>query len=371
MQTQTPPDMGAYTATELLVNGIVVVDLFDACELQRMNASFQAYLLDIPEYSKKFCELRDGMADPKDRRVNAGGFAALNCASSFHTPFVRATNDKMYGRARPILHAVARLAPGLSSETPNTMLECIPDRTLFRTRGDKPSGESVHRDLSTGLLPTDHCFGSMVNLNLHEDQGFSVELGTHLLSSGTTTGFTRIEQQAEVASFKANRTLVRVPPGHMAIFYENIKHEVLATRYKHDIYRKFLGFRLTTSTGMLYPGNADRFARQAPLIHKGGDVSPMYPKLYLVNHRQLLARFAALRFDNPLMYTGVHTELASRKRACNGCAEASCTLFWHRCVLPLGRLRKECPSLRELGCMYTPYTDEELAKFHPQPLSSG
>jgi hypothetical protein len=216
----------------------------------------------------------------------------------------------------------------------------------------------------------------MVNLNLLEDQYLSVEPATHRLSSGATSGFT-LEAAAEAELFRKKRQIVGIPPGHMAIFYENIKHEVRTTAYGHDTYRKFLGFRLTRSTGMLYPENAERFERQAPLVHKGGDVAPMYPALYPSNHVPLLERFGSLRFENPLMFhsaSGPYQELADAVRACADCAKGSCQLFWHGCslpqghTLPQGRLKKECPSLRELECMYTPYTDEELAKFYPQPI---
>jgi hypothetical protein len=361
--------MDNYYSFQLRTDGVVVVPMLDQSELHRVHTAFHEYLLSIPEYKRGFCETRGKERKVHDRRVNAGGFAALNCASAFHAPVFREIDTLVYDRLYPILLDVARAPGGV-----NTNLECIPDRVLFRTKGDTPSSEVVHRDLSRGLLPTDSCFGSMVNLNLHQDQTLSMERGSHL-TDNAGSGFTKITDPAEIAAFKSAQTNTVVPPGHVALFYESIKHEVRAVRCPYDLCRKFLGFRLTTSGSMLYPENHQRFLDQAPLVHKGGDIAPMYPRIYTRNHPELLARFGEQRFDNPRMFTrpGVDRGLESAAHACADCQAQSCTVFWHARVWasPTGVLKRECPSLRELGILYPPYTDDELAKFSPRMLRVG
>lgn len=315
----------------------MVFQLPEEFSLEAIRAGFQAYMESIPEFDPAWHPTplaRKTSGDAKvEARLCAGSFGALNFASAYHVPFARQIDAEMKRICSSILSPLATKR-GLR------YFEILPDRLCFRPRGDTLGGESMHRDLSGGLSTTDLCFGSFVNLNRTGDQHLTIEKGTQLWTSdGKSTGYTSVSNPVIKARFKANKTTMCVPPGHGCIFFESALHEVKAGVVGRDCLRKFVGMRLTNDHTPWCPENAQRRIDQAPMVHKGGQTAPMYPKLYTVNHKEKL-RLYTMRFNRRLgaLFEGE------------------------------GRLKRVPPSLRQLGHMYPAYTASELDVYTPTPI---
>jgi hypothetical protein len=321
----------------LRTDGIVIFRLpFDTSPLL---AEFKAYMRSIPEFDTTWLRNRHWRKKGSEKdsvvnaRVCAGGFGAFNWASAYHVPLARDIDGKMFDACVPILRALA-----IRYNTPH--LEVMPDRLCFRPMDDHIGGESVHRDLSSGLEASDLCFGSFMNLNAVGDQFLTIEKGTHLLHSDPAGGsFMPIRNPAQRLAFRAGRETVTIPPGHGCLFFENILHEVKSGRVKSDSYRKFVGFRLTKSTTPWHPANINLREDQGALAHKGGSIAPMYPKLYRVNHQEKLRLFTK-RFD--------------RRHAA----------LWHTS----GRLENVPPSLGAIRRKYPGYTLPQQALYTPRDI---
>jgi hypothetical protein len=334
---QTKPSAAS---TALIQEGICVFKV--PFNTRPMLDDFKKYMLNIPEFNVEWqrnvaWQRKDADTDPDsvvDARVAAGGFGALSFASAYHVPLARSVDGKMYDACLPLFCEM-----GSRYKLPN--LEVLPDRLCFRPRGDLLGGESVHRDLSAGLSPSDLCFGSFVNLNEVGDQHLTVQKGSHLFHSDPRGGsFTPITDKMQKASFRNKCTTVVVPPGYACVFFENILHEVKSGVVGTDVYRKFVGFRLTSRTDAWFPANAIGRAEQAALAHKGGKIAPMFPKLYTANHQSKLRRYTE-RF-------GPHAAL------------------W----LPSGKVHSAPPSLGAIRRKYRAYTPAEAIIYTPQRLGS-
>jgi len=344
------------TAQILFDEGVCVLDVRTIADVPALRALLvEQVFATAPELNETFWQgvQGDGSAllGPQARRVATGGFGAINYPTAYHAPICREIDRQFSTRIfRPV---AAQLVPllGLQEQVAaDTRFEMLPDRVLFRPKGDSPSSESVHRDLSAGLLPADNAFGSFVNLNDCGSQFFSCQPGSHLLhSDGRHTGFTRITCTEQKLDFRSQKRRIEVPPGHLVVFFENILHEVSGRKCTHDSYRKFMGFRLTRATDMLYADNERRMRVQEALIHKGGDVAPMYPKLYICNWPDKLEAAAAKYV--PAMCTtrryGPNSKQAGRTIA-----------------LPL----VTPPSLTSLGKRCRSWTQEDFDQYRPTKI---
>lgn len=344
--------------TTLQKRGVISVYLLGPYGVNALNKLFIEYMKNAPEYSQAF---RDDLFTPEyrkrrvyDRRFQAGGFGALNNPSASHNLFNRLLETAIHDS----LFELFRQMAGTDKFT-----EFLPDRLSFRPRGDSPGAESVHRDISSFLLPADIFFGSILNLNIaatgpgapSSSQFFSCQPGSQLtdhVGGPNQRGFVTSISDAEKKEFQEKKMAIEIKSGHILIFFENILHEVNPTKMTVDQFRKYFGIRVTASPNGLYPQNARFFEDQETLIHKGGvRQESMVPKLYLVNHLPMCQDFTARRFDDTRLI--INHAVRSGKRTGQ--------------VFKV--VAKLLPGLVSLGVSYPPYTAEELQKFKPTNLN--
>ena len=145
----------------------------------------------------------------KEVRFVQGGFAAMGNPSSFHHKFVR---DIRRATHQCVLKHVFN---DILADFPDLKFEQVIDRLMFRRPDQRPGKESWHRDEAKNALTEDTVYGGWINLDNY-DQFFSGCPGTHKNVSGNK-GFARIKNPAE---FDSLRQMIRIPPGHIFIFYE-------------------------------------------------------------------------------------------------------------------------------------------------------
>ena len=203
-----------------------------------------------------------------------GGFSALGNPASFHNPFVR----KMRMQAHNIVSKYLDIPEGFKFEQ-------LIDRMLYRPKGVKVTEENWHRDETKLALETDEIYGGWWNFDDH-DQYFSCIPGTHKEVRGHS-GFAPIKDKNLIKEYNKNRVKVVIPPGCILVFYEHIIHEVLAKKEKHDMYRLFLGWRVTQSNEPLFPIQ-QLLEDQAVIPLKSGQIPPMYGALHWTNWREKL-----------------------------------------------------------------------------------
>jgi hypothetical protein len=261
---------------------------------------------DLALYQERFRqtidEFREFCPEQKHDFVRVlGGFAAYGNPSSFHNNLVRELRMKCWKKVSPFFKKYIstyynkRLRSGLK-------LEALIDRMMFRQKGQAPVAEAWHRDVTPppNIGGNDEIFGGWLNLNT-TNQYMSCLAGSHLgvslkkIPSGfdtMTKRETAKEQnknmtKKEIAAIVKERikevgryrTKFTVPPGCIIIFPQYIMHEVVATKSKHDMYRLFNGWRLTTRSKPLYPIQ-DMLDNQGIPRLPGG----MYPPMYSMNH---------------------------------------------------------------------------------------
>lgn len=262
---------------QLKEDGYVVIPApaFDARKKREEARSIAIYVLsNMPEF-------KDTKAI--DEPFVLGGFAALGNASAFHNNFVRLMRQYAMVEVLPLFRHMA-------AGDPTVRLEQIIDRMLYRAKGDQATAESWHRDESTTATPTDTIFGGWWNLD-DTDQSFSCVPGTHKGVMGNS-GFATIKDKEAKKALKAKAVTVRIPPGHILVFYERIVHEVVSQKAKATMYRLFLGWRLTHETTPLIPDLEERLRKKAVMPLKSGQTPPMYALLHWTNWRSKIVAFS-------------------------------------------------------------------------------
>lgn len=236
---------------------------------------FQAYISNIPE-------LKEDAKITGD--IGTGSFGALNFASSYHNPAAVSCDMN-------VLLAATRTLDALANDLGLKYMQLIPDRLCYRTRAQPP--ESYHYDATSGAEEGDCFFGSIYNLNENLVQKFTCVPGTHKLCADVKGGaYTPTDKMVNV-EYKKREATVSIPPFHALLFFENIIHRVTGGVPIEPIRRKFVGFRLTNSPrSWMHDKNTPLMITQGPLYHKGGQLAPMYPRLYLTNHTDKLQQFA-------------------------------------------------------------------------------
>ena len=160
-----------------------------------------------------------------------------------------------------------------------TKLQMVPDRMLYRHRGQAPSSESWHRDVTPSkyLNKGDEVYGGWLNLDLDKNQYFSFIPGSHLGVNplDLREGFASLSPEA-VKTVKHYKGRIAVPPGYALIFPQYILHEVVSSRATYDMMRIFMGWRTTTSSDFLIPITAERMRTQGILPLPSGQEPPMY-----------------------------------------------------------------------------------------------
>ena len=251
--------------------GVVVVPTPLADAAARLNArrAFLAHLGESPEFRLP-CPSSTDTVDPTWQPVK-GGFAALGNPSSFHHPWVREMREKVQAHLLDV--------DVLPMQSHDYLEQCF-DRLMFRQPGQTPSAESLHRDEAKTAHPEDDVFGGWINFD-DSDQHFSCVPETHTEVSGNR-GFAKIEDPVDRARYKELLERVKIPPGHILVFYERIVHEVLANTASQLTMRMFFGWRLTNETSSLFGDEALRewIEDQAVPKIKSGQDPPVWPSSY-------------------------------------------------------------------------------------------
>lgn len=277
------------------------------------------YIFDIPEIRKEA-----QLSKVPSNDIGPGSFGALNFASAYHAPVSVSCDHHVHEAVRPILTELAK-------DLGLTAMQLIPDRLCFRTRAQVP--ESYHYDATSGAEDGDCFFGTIYNMNESLTQFFTCVPGTHKLRADLKGGaYNSTNDRA--TEYKQLEETVEIPPCHALVFFENIMHRVSGKKPREPILRKFVGFRLTNSqTEWLADENNPKMHTQGALHHKGGEIAPMYPRMYLVNHVDKLVQYAnRLR---PEMLTNYTFQSGKRKGT----------------TISIPKLNP--PSLQELGEMYS------------------
>jgi hypothetical protein len=285
VKSKSKVEMGGMDATQqvdsLEKNGYVVLPVpwLNPKNLSKIRKQMLTEMEKFPEYipNKKL----DGVPNP----YVMGGFSALCNPASFHNPFVR----KMRMCAlRSVLPFFSEYTNKLGNKK-QWKLEQVVDRMLFRPKGISATSESWHRDEAALALDSDKIFGGWWNFD-DTDQHFSCVPGTHKGVRGHS-GFAAIKNKKDKDNYTKNKFKVVIPPGHIMVFYEHLIHEVLGKKSKQDMYRLFLGWRVTKSKESLYPLET-RLDDQAVMPLKSNQIPPMYATLHWTNWRPKIVAFS-------------------------------------------------------------------------------
>jgi len=320
-------------------HGYVVINTAFSKELDSTRALFDAMLIDAPEFNKP------DLLDPYWKPV-LGGFGALANPSSFHHPWVR--------KMREMLMCEILDYDVLPVEGRN--LEQVFDRVMFRRKGDTPTAESVHRDEAATAKEGDLIFGGWLNLD-KTDQKLLCCPGTHLEVGGQNKGFAKIKDAKEIEKYRELMRSVRVPPGHLLVFYENIVHEVASRKAEDDVRRLHCGFRVTEHTDPLFglePTLKWINDQAVPKIKSGQD-----PVLFPSNY----ANFSVMwdKLENWSMRMFAHLDKSAYYRHT---IKSKNDLYNNRTYW---RVAPKLPSLRSLGLkMHPSYEYHEVALMLPQ-----
>ena len=251
-------------AQQLVDDGVTTMPILSEKERKLFRGAFIKARENFPEY------IHTPEADSLPFVL--GGFGAYGNPSSFHNGYIRTL--RLY-TAKPMILFFSQVIQQL--ETKNNLqqwfLEQLFDRMCCRKTGSSTSAESVHRDLNPQTaVPTeetikttkkkngktvevdtkifvpresDYCFGGWINLD-ETDQRFSCVLGSHtdqivMTKGNTESGFATNER------LERPITVIRVPPGHIVVFFQRIQHIVTPSQQKQDSFRQFRCWRLFQS----------------------------------------------------------------------------------------------------------------------------
>lgn len=296
-------------------DGYVVIPAFDCDDLQTIRDEFVNTCKSFPEYKSH-------------EQLVLGNFAALGNASSFHNPFVR--------KLRLRIMKIVRQANVIPMVSEKHKLAQIIDRMLYRKKGLKPTAESWHRDEAKHTNPDDVVYGGWVNLDA-TSQYFSCVPGTHRPIKTHQGGFAKVDPKSISPESKRK---IEIKPGNVLIFNEDLIHEVLAIPSKTDMCRLFIGWLVTTSENTIIPNMEMILRDQAVVPLKSGQIPPMYAKLHWTNWHHRLISFSTQFHD-------------------------ACVEHKERKGEKIRIVQRHMKSLRELGFMYDPYTQEEIDILFP------
>ena len=315
-------------------------------------------------------------------RYGLGGTSFLGAPSVFHNMVSRNLRKAALINLVPLVFS-PYVRKYLGGQRDQYRLQVVPDRVMVRPKGDEAAAESWHRDVAPATVDGDIVFGGWLNLDLPhrtrvngkmvEDDGsqtFSCVPSTHRFAKDDVTGmgFAKLSK-AELEAHAGQETKVKIPPGHVLIFAENLVHEVVKKkRPDYTTVRQFFGWALTKrkEKSILVDIDGRRLTREnieslcrdnAVIPLKSGQYPPLYPKSYHTNtnNRVPLLQFMAYNLvPNALRFS--FKEQANRKGD----------------PVKYGRpvsldYRRSFKSLREMGVPLHPeYTGPELRMLMPQ-----
>lgn len=315
----------------LATDGVTVVPIPDM-PLRSVQREFYETCNSFPEY-------RPGHT----HQYVLGGFAALGNPASFHNPLVRKLREWCMAALMPEFRGVAQALPA------HFRLEQMYDRMMLRVCGEAPSKESWHRDEDTAAT-NDIKLGGWANLD-STPQFFSCIRGSHSPAGSRGGGFKKLtpaEREGLDAPGNRSKIKVQIPPGCIVLFYENIIHEVLATKAKHDMIRLFLGWRFTTRKPTMLPETAAVIRDQGVPKLKSGQTPPMYALLHWTNWSDKLQAWSLRQMKERCLH---------RMSFKDGKKKGQVRQIVYRFM----------PSLRALfpDQMYGPYSERQKAVFVP------
>ena len=352
-------------ARQLNEKGYVVIPLLeDVASLRReMDTTMRKFPEFLNNMDATYSYEKNGKGVTKPMQFVGGGFSALGNPGSFHNPFVRKLRKWAMVGVLPLLDEVATISPY------KYRLEQLIDRMMFRPAGEKASAESWHRDETPSAHKDDAIFGGWLNLD-DTDQTYSCVPGTHRLVAGDhkelskAKGFFTIPK-VEHKDLKARSKQVRIPPGHVLIFYENMLHEVVSKARKDDSYRLFLAWRLTTQREPLFGSDMTlaRLKTQAVIPLKSSQMPAMYPTIWWVNHHERLEAWCESSFP---MYVMTMKERIKGIYSAEKDPKTGKRKLLRKEPEQLLLIPKVMPSLKELKLrLYPKYTPEELNMLRP------
>lgn len=337
-------------------NGFVVLEIQPEL-FEKVPELYKDYLENIPELKPNVFIFGKTIGD-----LSAGSFGALNFASAYHCNLKRYLNRIQFLIAFRVLKIL-----GLRLKLKN--IQAIIDRLFYRTKKQNP--ETYHTDNTNGAETSNEIYlGSLMNCNEDLEHVFTLVPETQLNSARVKGGeFTALKLTDEMKhrlklptdfgkdldkketkkllkqELKKRERVIKIPPKHMILFYENIIHRISGSTPKKPILRNGLGFRLTNSENEWFSAEIRKgFAEQSAMIHKGGEIAPPYPKLWWTNWLDKLRTYTEI-FNEDC------TEIRIRKKT------------GEPIIVP------KLPSLTEINRRYPDYTEEELSLFRIQKLN--
>lgn len=261
-------------------SGVITIPILSKSELKGIQNEFLTTLKNFPEYNEG------------NNIYVLGGFSALGNPASFHNPLVRKLRLLCYNKCKSFFRELINTYYSKKLKK-NYKLEMLFDRMMYRLKGNKPTAESWHRDVTPKKLieEDDEIFGGWINLD-SQSQYFSCIPGSHLgvklydLQSGFATlekylKDSDINPKNEFVKINKMKTLFEVPPGHIVIFPQYILHEVVSNAAKYDMMRLFIGWRLTRSKDSIYNNLEEIISSQGVPILPSGQQIPMYSKSHM------------------------------------------------------------------------------------------
>lgn len=271
-----------------------------------------------------------------------GGFRAFNNPASFHNEFVRTMRMCAIKELIPFFKEYVKTLPNPKK----WKLEQVVDRLMYRPKGVSATAESWHRDEAPLAKDSDKILGGWWNFN-DFDQEFSCVPKTHKSVRGHY-GFAAIKDKELKKKYNKEKIKVIIPPGSIIVFYEHLVHEVLAKKSKQDIYRLFLGWRLTKSSESLYFLD-NKLRDQAVMPLKSNQIPRMYASLHWTHWRDKIVDFTR----------NIKNQCVESKRVKSGKDKGKIYDIVH----------VNMKSLKEYGFpLYNPYIKEEIEILKPNRI---
>jgi hypothetical protein len=261
-------------------------------------------------------------------------FGAHGNPSSFHHPEVRNFRLAVFNFMKRSLQD--------SDEYNDQYIQLLADR--FSQRFKKASKEAWHRDASIEYTDFQNStiLGGWVNLD-KTDQFFSCIIGSHT-EPDPGEGFAKLSKD-NAKSYKARRTIVRIPPGHAISFDEKIIHEIADVKLNGVSRRLYMKYHISTESRSAFDVSIIRSAiqNQGVFPMNKWTFMPIYDKVHVMFWNAELVEFS----------TNVKPEFLENKPNKKG----------NKYV------KRFMPSLLEAGVgMFPEYTEEETQILFPQKI---
>lgn len=263
-------------ANELSIDGITTIPILQNIELRKQILNeFHEMCQSFPEY-KRDPNISDLTPEHNKIIYVLGGFGAFGNPASFHHPLSRKLREWAMSSLIPIIKNYINI----NFKEENYNLEALFDRFSLRRKGTSPSKDAWHRDVTPNLKKGDIVFGGWLNLNLNTSHFFSCIPESQI-------GIDQCSIESGFASFPKNehdflnyqKKEIECPPGNLIIFPQHISHEVLAKKSKEDLYRLYMGWRLTKSENSLQNTEQIIENQGVPLLP-----SKQHPPMFANNH---------------------------------------------------------------------------------------